>query len=350
MKQTGEYLRREKFAAEIFRELIMKSKKLAGATFAAFLTIFAVGAQAQTSDSQYVISAKAGGINSASGDVKVRRSGANGFEWLSTRDALADRDRVSTGAGGRVEMLLSPGAYFRAAENSEFELENSSLDNLRVKLNAGSAIIEATGADGANMFVEIKTPDTNVAVNKRGIYRINVLPPARQTAVYVREGYALVGRVKVKEGRTITVGAGGAASESTIAKFDEKERDAFDLWSESRAETLVATNKRLTRSAIRDSYTAYNRSGFSRGYRGSGLWLYNSSFGGHTFLPFYAGLSSPYGYGYQHGFGFSSYGFGSIFTTPGRRIIYAPTHNRTHTTTHQSSPRHISSGHHRRGH
>ena len=328
----------------------MKSKKLTGALFAAFLTIFAAGgAQAQTSGSEYVISAKAGGINSASGDIKVRRRGASQPESISTQDSLADGDRVSTGAGGRVEMLLSPGAYFRAAENTEFELENSSLDNLRVKLNRGSAIVEATGADGANMFVEIKTPDTNVAVNKRGIYRINVLPPTRQTAVYVREGYALVGRVKVKEGRTLTVGAIGAG-ESAIAKFDEKELDAFDLWSESRAETLVAANKRLTRNAIRDSYTAYNRSGFNRGYRGSGLWLYNSSFGGHTFLPFYAGLSSPYGHGYSHGFGFSSYGFGSIFSTPGRRIIYAPTHNRTHTTTHQSSPRHISSGHHRRGH
>lgn len=328
----------------------MKSKKLIGAALAAFLTIFAAGAQAQTNSSQYVISAKAGGINSATGDVKVRRRGASQLESLSTQDSLADGDRVSTGAGGRVEMLLSPGAYFRAAENTEFELENSSLDNLRVKLTAGSAIVEATGADGANMFVEIKTPDTNVAVNKRGIYRINVLPPTRQTAVYVREGYALVGNVKVKEGRALTVGAGGARSETAIAKFDEKERDAFDLWSESRAETLVAVNKRLTRNSIRDSYTAYNRSGFSRGYRGSGLWFYDSSFGGHTFLPFYAGLSSPYGHGYSHGFGFSSYGFGSIFSTPNRRIIFAPTHNRSHTTTHQSSPRHQSSGHHRRGH
>lgn len=326
----------------------MKSKKLISAALAAFLTIFAASAQAQTSNSQYVISAKAGGINSASGDVRVRRRGANRFESLSSQESVEGGDAVSTGAGGRVEMLLSPGAYFRAAENTEFELENSSLDNLRVKLNAGSAIIEATGADVANMLVEVRTPQTTVAVNKRGIYRINALPSG-ETAVFVREGYALVGNVKVKEGRTLTVGGGGA-SESAIAKFSEKERDAFDLWSESRAETLVAANKKLTRRAITDSYSAYNRSGFSRGYRGSGLWLYNSSFGGHTFLPFYAGLSSPYGYGYSHGFGFSSYGFGSVFATPGRRIIYAPTHNRTHTTTHQSSPRHISSGHHRRGH
>ena len=328
----------------------MKSKKFIGAALAAFLTIYAVGAQAQTSSSQYVISAKAGGINSASGDVKVRRKGANNFQLLASNDALGDGDVITTGEGGRVEMLLSPGAYFRAAENSEFELENSSLDNLRVKLNKGSAIIEATGMSGANMFVEIRTPQTAVALGKRGIYRVNVLP-SRQSAVYVREGYALVGNIKVKESRTLTVGANGA-SENAIAKFDEKERDAFDMWSESRAETLVAVNKKLTRNAIRDSYSAYNRGGFGRGYRGSGLWLYNSSFGAHTFLPFYSGLSSPYGYGYSHGFGFSSYDFGSGFSAHrGHRVIYAaPRHNRTHTTTHQSSPRHQSSGHHRRGH
>ena len=331
----------------------MKSKKLFGTALAAFLTIFAVGAQAQTTDtnSQYVISAKAGGVNSATDDVKVRRRGAARFESLRSNDALADGDRVFTGASGRVEMLLSPGAYFRAAENTEFELENSSLDNLRVKLNAGSAIVEATGASGANLFVEIRTPQTTVAIGKRGVYRVNVTP-ALETAVFVREGDALAGGVKVKEGRMLIVGAGGAR-ENAIAKFNEKERDAFDLWSESRAETLAAANKRLTRNAIRDSYSAYNRGVFGRGYRGSGLWLYDSSFGARTFLPFYSGLSSPYGHAYRHGFGFSSYGFGSIYSTRGygnRGIVLVPTHNRSHTTTHQSSPRHISSGHHRRGH
>ena len=87
----------------------MKSKKFIGAALAAFLTIFAAGAQAQTSDSQYVISAKAGGINSATGDVKVRRRGASRFESLRSNDALGDGDTVSTGAGGRVEMRLVRG-------------------------------------------------------------------------------------------------------------------------------------------------------------------------------------------------------------------------------------------------
>ena len=331
----------------------MKSKKLAGALLAAFLTVFAAGssgARAQTDSSQYVISTKAGAVNSASGDVKVRRRGANGFESLAARDALADGDRVSTGAGGRVEMLLSPGAYFRAAENTEFELENSSLDNLRVKLSAGSAIIEATGAGGdASPFVEVRTPSASVAINKRGIYRVNV-SPAGETSVYVREGYALVGGVKVKEGRALTVRGNTGASEAAIVKFDEKERDAFDLWSASRAESLAAANKRLKSRALSDSFAAYRRNNsgfFGRGYRGSGFWLYDPFFGGHTFLPFYAGLSSPYGHGYRHGFGSHSIFSGG---RTGGFIFTAPRHNRTHTTIHQRTPRHVTSGHHRRGH
>lgn len=285
----------------------MRSKKLIGSIIGTFLIMFGSNAApAQTTASQYVISAKAGGINSAVGDVKVRRRGTTEFDRLAPQDSLADGDTVSTGANGRVEVLLNPGGYFRAAENTEFELENSSLDNLSVKLNTGGAIIEATNADGANLFVEIKTPETTVSINKRGIYRVNVLP-SRQTTVFVREGDALVGNIKVKEGRTLTVGSSGA-SESAIAKFNKKERDNFDLWSESRAETLVAVNKRLTRNTINNSYSSYQRGGFGfrSNYRGSGLWLYDASFGGHTFLPFYNGLSSPYGHGYKHGFGFSS--------------------------------------------
>src|SRR5215208_7093796 len=66
-------------------------------------------AQAQTRD-KYLISAKAGGINFVSGNVTVTRNGATGREQLTEKDNLESGDAVTTGATGRVEVLLNPGS------------------------------------------------------------------------------------------------------------------------------------------------------------------------------------------------------------------------------------------------
>ena len=106
-----------------------------------------------------------------------------------------------------------------------------------------------------------------------------------------------------------------------VTKFDKKQQDSFDLWSEQRAETLVAANRRLSNSAIARSYANYSSTefGWRRGYRSSGLWIYDPLFRGRTFFPFYTGWSSPYGHGYSHGFGFPWYGRRSYspFYVPG---------------------------------
>src|SRR4051794_4928253 len=80
--------------------------------------------QAQTRD-KYVISAKAGVVNLSSGDVTVRREGIKGERRLTSKDDLESGDIVSTGVGGRMEMLLNPGSYMRVDENSEFELTDA---------------------------------------------------------------------------------------------------------------------------------------------------------------------------------------------------------------------------------
>ncbi len=80
-----------------------------------------VGALAQDRE-QYVISAKAGGVNLVSGDVTLKRRGEIQWQSLTSQVDLGSGDIVRTGATGRVEMLLNPGSYLRAAENSEFEL------------------------------------------------------------------------------------------------------------------------------------------------------------------------------------------------------------------------------------
>ena len=260
---------------------------------------------------QYVISAKAGGVNFVAGDVTVKRPGSATLQTLTSSDNLQDRDVVNTSANGRVEVLLSPGSYFRAAENSEFELTDGSLDRLRLRLIRGSAVVEVAGADGARMLLEIATPQTRIVMDRKGLYRINCVPESA-TELLVRKGQAMVGSnsssaIKVKDGHQITVRNRG---EVVTAKFDKKETDSFDLWSERRGKELADASRKLPDRALASSFDNYRRSGFwgQRGYRSlSGLWIYDPFIAGRTFLPFYHGWSSPYGRHYSTGFGFSSH-------------------------------------------
>lgn len=331
-------------------------------TLAAFLTAaaaFTTGAARAQDREQYVVSAKAGGVNLASGDVTVSRRGATGRQQLTSRDDLDSGDVVTTGAAGRVEVLLSPGSYLRAAENTEFELTDSSLDSLRVRLLKGSAVVEAAGADGARLFLEVATPLAKIAIDRKGLYRVNLLPGGA-TEVLVRKGQAVVGAdsstaVKVKDGKKATVGGSG---EIVAAKFDKKEEDAFDLWSGRRAEELASASRKLSDDARRRSYDGYRSSGLwrRRSYGSlAGLWVYDPLHGYRTFLPFYDGWSSPYGHGYSTGFGFPSHRhglLGPVFS--GRRDTRRGSDHlggRAHPgpAPHRSTV-HRSSGHHRRGH
>ena len=281
----------------------------ASAVFAATV-LLATLAHAQSRD-QYVISAKAGGVNLVAGDVTVKRQASTSRQVLTSSDDLQNGDVVNTGANGRVEVLLSPGSYFRAAEHSEFELTDGSLDWLRLRLTRGSAVVEAAGADGARMLLEVATPQTRIVIDRKGLYRINVLPESA-TELLVRKGQAMVGSnsataIKVKDGNRVTVTGRG---EAVTAKPDKKDNDSFDLWSETRGKELADASRKLPERALASSYDNYRRSGLrdQRGYRSlSGLWVYDPFLVGRTFLPFYHGWSSPYGRSYSTGFGFSSH-------------------------------------------
>jgi hypothetical protein len=266
----------------------------------AFVSVCAaLPAGAQTRE-EHFISAKAGGVNYVSGDVKARRAGDEDWRGVSVKDNLGSGDAARTGADGRVEVLLNPGSYLRAGASTEFELVNSSLDDLRVRLARGSVLVEATGYGDLDLDIEVATPQTRVHIVRSGVYRLDVTPSG-ETVVSVQKGRARVGEgaaaLVVKGGKTARVGAGGVE----VAKLDKKQRDDLDLWSRDRGKELAKlndalasrqTNTMLASLRIDPIYSAEFPSSYY------GLWMWSVRRGCYTFLPFYTGWRSPYGFGY----------------------------------------------------
>jgi hypothetical protein len=259
---------------------------------------------------KYLISAKAGGVNYVAGEVKVLRKGDDRQQSLTETDDLETGDIVTTGAGGRVEVLLNPGSYMRVDENSEFELTDASLDNLQVRLIRGSAVVEATGSDDVELALKINTPQTEAMIVKGGIYRFNVLAD-ETTEILVRKGRLFYGRglaSEVKGGRKVIIRRGGGVE---VVKFNKKDEDSLDLWSKERAELLARANQRLNRNALLavfDDYdvSAYNGYNSNRGRHHDrlGVWVYNRDSRNYCFVPVgNRGGSSPYGHNYGNGVG-----------------------------------------------
>jgi hypothetical protein len=269
---------------------------------AALVLCCSVLSLAQTNREKYVISAKAGGINAITGQATVRGNADSSWQTLMITDDLNAGDRVRTDFDGRVEILLNPGSYLRVGGNSEVELSNNSLSNLEVKLVKGTAIVEATGADGLELNINVSTPHTKIAIVRHGLYRVSVIP-GDATELIVRKGRVVLSnsQTKVKDGNKVVFSQTNV-SVAKMTKEEKKAEEQIDAWSKERAETLARANRRTTNRMLNSAF-AMNRDPFSdwRFARGFGLWFYNSHAGCYTFIPWYYGWRSPYGSSYTTG-------------------------------------------------
>lgn len=257
-------------------------------------------------NSRYVISAKAGGVSLVSGQVTVTRKN-NTAATLTAKDQIEAGDIVTTGSDGRAEITLNPGSYLRIGENTSFEFTTTILEDLRLKLLKGSAVVEATGGDYLAIRIEVTTPQTVVNLVKKGIYRLNVT--SNDTEVQVWKGEAQVGSgmaLKVKSGRTLTIGS----SDAGISKLDKKDQDSLDLWSKTRAKFFADERDKLEKKDVRQAMSSFY-GGYGRslgGFPFYGAWLSGAgTFGCRYFIPFDPwAWSSPYGFSYFNaGFGWS---------------------------------------------
>ncbi len=254
---------------------------------------------AQTRE-RFVISARAGGVNAVTGRASLRAQGASEWQQLTIKEDIQTGDVVKTGIDGRVEMLLNPGSYLRVGENSEFELANNSLDNLELRLIRGTAIVEATGADDTPLLINITTPHTKIAIVRRGLYRLNVVP-GDNTELIVRKGRVMhePSHTKIKGGNKVVF----SADTFSVAKLQKVDKDNFDnleVWSKQRAQLMAEANRKVKGRDLSLLMASNNRwlQTFSASNSG-GFWFWNARYSCYSFMPFYYGWGSPYGSSYS---------------------------------------------------
>lgn len=277
-------------------------RKILGCLTAVMMSLsFAVFAIAQDDNriasaagDMYVISAKAGGVNFVEGKVAVAKKNSRSG-YLVKGDKLEVGDKVSTGVNGKTEILLNPGSFVRLGENSVFEFVSTALDDVKINLTGGSAILEVFAAN--EFRVAIETPKANFYAVRSGVYRIDILPDG-SGKISVIKGRAQIGEDEnniIKGGRMAVV----SGNQVTAEKLNRNNNDSLEVWSKDRAKELAKINSRLERNTVRNSLlNSFNNRGWGL-YDSFGLWVFDRFSGYYCFLPFGYGWSSPYGYGYN---------------------------------------------------
>lgn len=263
-----------------------------------------VAVVAQSPKDSFVIYAKAGRINQASGEARVRAAGTESVKILTVSDELNQGDIVATGDNARLEVLLSPGSYLRVANSARFTMSGTDLEDIRVFLHEGSAVIETGGGPDEAFRIQVATPSGTTIIEKRGIYRLNVSKDRTELLVLKGEASVRPALVTVKGGKRLVVN--GKVAEP-VAKFDKKAMlDELDAWSKTRAEFLAKANRSLDQRDLTRALNSFDTiNGFtSSGRRGLGYWVFSSRMGYCLFMPFDPwDWSSPYGFGYNNGGG-----------------------------------------------
>lgn len=246
--------------------------------------------------SQYIISAKAGGVNFVEGKVSVmRRAGTSGV--VVEGDEILIGDRVTTGDDGLAEILLNPGSYLRLGHNSSFEFGSTDLENLKLNLKAGSAVVELYATD--EFKVTVNLPQSELKFTRSGVFRIDVQSDGT-AKLSVFKGKAYVGpggTTEVESGRTAAIVKGGVS----VSKFNKSSADELDVWSKSRSKELASLNGKFKRDSLTNSLLgSFNNRGWNL-YNSFGLWVFDPGSRRWLFLPFGYGWSSPYGWDYNWG-------------------------------------------------
>jgi hypothetical protein len=246
-----------------------------------------VALAATSASAQSVISAKSGVVHYVEGDVTIDDQAVKPkfgqFPEVKNGQVLATTE-------GRSEVLLTPGAFLRLAENSSFRMVSNALADTRIQLLSGSALFEvAELLDNNAITVEYR--DAKISLPKKGLYRFD----SDSGTLRVYDGEARVnlenGNFKVKKNQEVDLDE----PKLQAAKFDSKETDPFYRWSSRRASYIAAANVSSARTAWRSGYSSFGSGFFGRSY---GSWTWNPFFGMYTFLPGSGVYASPFGWSY----------------------------------------------------
>ena len=241
--------------------------------------------QTQNPQNQSAHTARPGAINYVEGEAAIDGQPLNADAVGSVE---LQKGQVLTTQAGKVEILLTPGVFWRVADNSALKMVSPDLANTEVELDKGRAMVEVTDIS-KNNNIHLDQNGASTQLLKRGLYDFDA--DHNQVRVFKGKADVFVNNQKIGLGdnRELTLTAGGKLKAQS---FDERQyTDDFYRWSGLRAGYLA--------EADADTARLYANGGV--GWNGAG-WYWDPWFSAYTFIPGDGIFYSPFGWGFYSPF------------------------------------------------
>jgi hypothetical protein len=226
---------------------------------------------------------------------------------------LAASQLLST-EDGRVEILLTPGIFFRVDNHSSVRMVSPGLADTVLELDKGRAMVEIADIHPENN-VRVNEGGESTRLLKAGLYDFD----ADRGQIRVFDGKAFVQtagqQIELKSGRQLNLNATGKLK---ARRFDKNaSTDDFYRWASLRSSYLAEAN-------IDAARTYGGVGGWSPSvWNGTG-WYWAPSFDAYTFIPDDGIFFDPFGWGFYspwcayeapyfgYGYGYGGYGYGGV--------------------------------------
>ncbi|MGC2169827.1 MAG: hypothetical protein WA623_00415 [Candidatus Sulfotelmatobacter sp.] len=212
---------------------------------------------------------------------------------------LAVGESLNTGKG-KAEILLTPGVFLRAGDDTSVTMVAGGLTNTELRLTQGHVIVEVDQIYPQNNL-RIAEGEATATMLKPGLYDFNL----RQNTMRVFDGEATVQdgdrQIKLKAGRDLMLGSNASMR---AVKFNKKEYEDGDLysWSSLRSDYLAEANVDAAHIVLNDGWGAgwWGAGFWGPGWWGPGWggWYWDPWFSAFTFVPGGGIFYSPFGWGF----------------------------------------------------
>jgi len=213
--------------------LARRGRRSAAACVAALLALviaaIALDADAQTDDA---LPTRVGRVANVQGTLRHSPEGAGVWSAVGLNYPVAQGDSLWTASDARAEVDYG-GGEFRLAGATNVHVSRLDQRQLALFVASGRLIVRVRYLEPGDA-IRVDTAATQLALNRPGLYRIDVDPDAQRTNLTVREGEADMGSVSgiagVFPGQVATI----ATHDATVDVRNGGGLDGFDTWSAER--------------------------------------------------------------------------------------------------------------------
>ena len=249
------------------------------------------------------VTARVARIGFLRGEAQIRRADSQDWERATQNLPIVEGDQLATSSDSRLEIQFNSQTYLRLAENSILKIVSLKDEGIAVSLPEGSLSLRVLSFDKAQTFFEIDAPQTTIALQKSGMYRIDA---GNKNNSEVRVAVTEFGEARIysessgfslRSGRSARLYLNGNFAGEWETGDASRYADEFDQWSLDRDATIA---KRL-RNANYDQY--YDRDIYgAEDLSEYGEWIYTRKYG-YVWRPFRDTTAryvdwSPYRYGH----------------------------------------------------